>query len=955
MFKEMQSKKQSLCDDWLIDTDYNDEGTNNRYYEKPTQSAKKTHVPSIIQEVFPDYTGTVWYWKTFKCELKPGCSDRLFIKFGAVDYKAFVWLNGIYAGEYEGGESEFEFDVTDMVSDSEENLLAMRVINVCDRTIDGLNITNTPNRNKSIELRSGCSIDVGGVLGNVELLMREAAAITDLFPSSDIHTGKVNIELQVTNYKAPIGSAELKISIIDDKGEGVPVAGLSDTVMLKSGKNTLGYTLTIPQPVLWDLDNPYLYYIKCELETEFGVSVYGVKHGLREFLVQDGYFRLNGKRIFLKCSHSGNCQPIGIEYPAVKDFMRRDFINAKAAGFNMIRVCAFLFRPEQLDFCDEIGLLIMDECFAAWKIAVEEHPENPCPLGEEEAYLERFDRNTSQMIYQDRNHTSVVIYELLNETENTNVFRRAVDFLPKARKIDRSRLILLNSGRFDCVLSIGCVSNPYSDKWENVWGADSKTVIPGTNEIGPSVIGSGDIHLYPLIPHTEEVYDHFAALGTGMRPVFLSEYGVGTQFNVIHEARMFEQYGADPNLLDYRWVKRQSDDLKRDFSNFGFDKVFPFAETMLEESQRLGARQRSLGFNLIRANPNICGFSMTGLFDHGMCGEGLWSYWRRWKPEMFDAICDGFSPLRFCLMTYPTNVYSDLPFRIKASLATEDALRPGVYSSSYKIIGDNGIVWEKEEDIVIPEDMPLAVQVFDEKITLSVPTGKYTLYANLNNGGSPTGGKLVFYITNKNDIKDHPGARIYTWGVDKKAVDFMKLHGVQCEEFSGQTNVPVMVGYPKDFSDEKKWDMLRCNAEAGGIVLYMQAKLFSEHPDLASHSGFEGGFKCSYNVDHLYHKEIVALPHKIFDGIRTGMFDLDYVGTLFPHEVLETDSSPEIICSSFVTGYLWVDGSYKSFYSIMKGKCGKGNIIINTPYVLENIGSNPVSDVMLMNYIGYIS
>lgn len=438
-----------------------------------------------------------------------------------------------------------------------------------------------------------------------------------------------------------------------------------------------------------------------------------------------------------------------------------------------------------------------------------------------------------------------------------------------------------------------------------------------------------------------------------MRPVIISEYGIGTNFNVIHEARMFEQYGADPDLCDYKWVREQSEGLKRDFSKFGFDRVYPFPETMLIESQRLGARQRTLGFNLIRANPQIAGFSMTGLLDHGMCGEGLWSYWRRWKPEMFDAISDGFSPLRFCLMTWQTNAYSGREFRVKASLATEDALRPGRYSASFRIVRDCVTVWSKDTVIVIPESMPLAVPVFDEKITLDVPTGKYTLLANLNNGGSPTGEKLDFYITDTSYLNAQ-GTSVRVWGVNEKAAAFMNSCGVNVLPFSGETDLPVIVGNPEDHGDDAKWNSLRTAAENGYKTVFMQSRLFLDHPELTAKTGF-ADFRCVYTQDFLYHKEYVPMPHPIFDGLRPGMMDLDYVSTVFPHETIETEASPEPICSGFVTGSIWVEGAYRSSYSIAEWKTGRGSVILSMPYVLKNIGDNPVADILLINTVKYIN
>lgn len=510
------------------------------------------------------------------------------------------------------------------------------------------------------------------------------------------------------------------------------------------------------------------------------------------------------------------------------------------------------------------------------------------------------------MIRQDRNHACVAAFEFLNETGDGPVFRRAVAFLPKARELDPSRLMLLNSGRFDSDYSIGCVANPGVSEWTKVWGADKKSEIDGIHDIGPSLIGAGDVHCYPTSPHDEHTYDYLMKVGTGMRPVIISEYGIGTNFNVIHEARMFEQYGADPDLCDYKWVREQSEGLKRDFSKFGFDRVYPFPETMLIESQRLGARQRTLGFNLIRANPQIAGFSMTGLLDHGMCGEGLWSYWRRWKPEMFDAISDGFSPLRFCLMTWQTNAYSGREFRVKTSLATEDALRPGRYSASFRIVRDCVTVWPKDSEIVIPGSLPLAVPVFDERITLDVPIGKYTLLANLNNGGSPTGEKLDFYITDTSYLNAQ-GTSVRVWGVNEKAAAFMTCRGVNVLPFSGETDLPVIVGNPEDHGDDAKWNSLRTAAENGHKTVFMQSRLFLDHPELTAKTGF-ADFRCVYTQDFLYHKEYVPMPHPIFDGLRPGMMDLDYVSTVFPHETIETEASPEPICSGFVTGSIWVEG-----------------------------------------------
>ncbi len=120
------------------------------------------------------------------------------------------------------------------------------------------------------------------------------------------------------------------------------------------------------------------------------------------------------------------------------------------------------------------------------------------------------------------------------------------------------------------------------------------------------------------------------------------------------------------------------------------------------ESQRLHSRQRLLGLNLIRSNPHIAGYNLTGMLDHGYTGEGVWTLWREWKPGVIDALEDGFSPLRWCLFAEPTHIYAGRSLTVEAVLANEDVLRPGAYPARFRIFGPSGKVWEKSATVSLP-------------------------------------------------------------------------------------------------------------------------------------------------------------------------------------------------------------------------------------------------------------
>ena len=78
----------------------------------------------------------------------------------------------------------------------------------------------------------------------------------------------------------------------------------------------------------------------------------------------------------------------------------------------------------------------------------------------------RFEDSIRGMILRDRNHPSVALWGVLNETEDGPVYREAVSVLPFVRTLDDTRLLILSSGRFDGHSEVGSVSNPGSHSWE---------------------------------------------------------------------------------------------------------------------------------------------------------------------------------------------------------------------------------------------------------------------------------------------------------------------------------------------------------------------------------------------------------------------------------------------------------------------------------------------------------
>ena len=433
----------SLDGQWLLATDPDNIGQTERWWLSPRSDAKPAQVPWIIQDAFPGYHGVAWYWKEFEAPVNPHPGGRTLLRFWQVDYKADVWLNGTLIGTHEGGESMFTFDVTAVVQPGSTNRLAVRVLNPTHEPIDGIVLNEIPHRNKALPYSPGSAWDQGGIWDSVEVLTVPKVWIEDVFVRPDWKSGQIRIQATIRNAGVRPEKAYVQFTV-SPAASGDTLASVQLSPNAAAGDTLVETELRVANPHLWDLDDPYLYRVTAKVlagqlsqdSSQLGVHEYSVRCGFRDFRLEDGYFRLNGKRVYVRCSHTGNCCPIGLELPHDRDFLRRDLINQKAAGFNMIRFIAGVPKRYQLDLADDIGLMVYPESYAAWCLA-----DSP-------KMKERYNESVFSMIHRDRNHPCITIWGLLNETQDGPVFRHAVDVLPELRKLDDTRVVLLNSGNW---------------------------------------------------------------------------------------------------------------------------------------------------------------------------------------------------------------------------------------------------------------------------------------------------------------------------------------------------------------------------------------------------------------------------------------------------------------------------------------------------------------------------
>ena len=378
-------------------------------------------MPSIIQEPFPNSTA----WPGTGNSLSPGPAR---IRVGAV----FSALMQSTISQTSGS--------MELISDARRrrDSVCVRRDRSCfarqeqpsggassqsnDERTDGFALEETPHRNKVVQYRNGSLPDYGGILEPVELLLVPGVRITDVFARPDWKTGKVSLTFSLENTFKSVKKANLQLDVYEGSGSLALIDEID--VPLKPGTNQATHEIRIKNHRLWDIIDPYLYRLQLSVWAEGaeGIHTTSVNCGFRDFRMVNGYFRLNGRRIFLRSTHTGNHCPVRAIAPpdGYPDMLRKDLFYAKSCGYNTIRFDFGTAHPYQLDLCDELGLMVYEESSAGWML--KDSPQMKA----------RYENSMREMVVRDRNHPSVVMWGMLNETGRTGVSRRRECAFPDA-------------------------------------------------------------------------------------------------------------------------------------------------------------------------------------------------------------------------------------------------------------------------------------------------------------------------------------------------------------------------------------------------------------------------------------------------------------------------------------------------------------------------------------------
>lgn len=932
----------SLDGVWKLTTDPDNIGKNEGWFaDGPPKTASPATVPGALEETFPGYDGVVWYWKTFRPGEPPKSNQRVLVRFGAADYFAEVWLNGRRLGQHEGGETPFALDATAALKPEAENLLVVRLINPKHEDIDGFQLKHVPHGIKVVDFKPGTGRyhNYGGLWQSVELEYVAEVRVLDVFAQPQLSRGEVVAHVTLLNdtKQALRGAVEIDVRPAADNGS---VASHRQVVEIPRGRSSLDVPIKVAGPKPWSPDEPFLYRMSVSLSLADELSnTLAVRFGFREFTFRDGSFRLNGKRLILKSAHTAGHYPLGLCRPPDPEMLRRELRMMKQMGFNCFRSLGRLMFPEQLDYCDELGLLVYEETEASWL------------WHDSPKMAERFDAHVREGILRDRNHPCVVIWGLLNEMGDTPIFRHAVSMLPLVRRHDPTRMVVLNSGRWDNQqAAIGNLCLPHTDEW-----------------IG----GIADVHAYPTAPfdpavlaayRTQPPWPTNLPIPGGYKPaasaddqVFASEFGTGSAIDPIRACRLFEQHDARPDLEDYRFYRDMAERFEADWRRFGLEAAFPTPGDLIRASESRQADSRRIALNALRANPKLCGISLTGQTDSCMAGEGVTTIWREHKQDMPETLRAAFAPVTWSIFTSSTSLYSGQTLDVEALLINEDELPPGNYPARLEISGPSGIVWSMGKDVHVGPGPIMVHPAFQQTVKIEGPPGPYAVVARLE-GEPGAAARSPFYLS---DPAALPDVRVPVTVADygKRLSDWLASRGIQVSRHDPAAPPPqrevILIAtagiYPESVD---AYQELMGRVDRGSVAVFLMPKAFragNKGPvallPLGNKGHLTGGRPCWWSIDHF------VKAHAVFDGMPSNrLMGNGYYRLVWPNVSLIGASEGETVAGAFGIGCIG-EGGYFSGVDLAIHPFGKGKIIFNTLLIEEHLGQDPAADRLLLNLI----
>lgn len=446
----------------------------------------------------------VWYRRTFRVPPEDR-AGRLMIHFGAVDYRAQVWVNGRLVASHEGGHTPFSADITAVLHDDDQDQVI--VVRAEDNPID----LRQP-RGKQYwreELKAIWYHRTTGIWQPVWLEPVPETAITEVRWTPNLDKFGVEVVVRL-NRPVPKG-ARLHVRLVGpedqllaDDNYQMARRELRRFILLN-----LDRQMGAGRLIYWSPHTPNLIEAEITLTDADGNVIDRVEsyYGMRTVEVRDRRVHLNNVPIFMRLVLAQNYWPESHLAAPSADALRREVELAKEMGFNGIRIHQKIEDPRFLYWCDKLGMMVWGEAANAYVY--------------DDQAAERLQREWLEAVRRDYNHPSIICWVPLNESWGVPNLDRAPEqqafvkaLYHMTRALDPTRPVIGNDGWQHAIGDLFGVHdyNPSGDVLRERYG-DRRALERTFRETRPDA--------FPLLS---------GGLDIGDEAVILSEFG-GLSFN----------------------------------------------------------------------------------------------------------------------------------------------------------------------------------------------------------------------------------------------------------------------------------------------------------------------------------------------------------------------------------------------------------------------------------------
>ena len=337
--------------------------------------------------------------------------------FGSVTSNIYLFVNGHYAGYAEDGKVAAEFDITKFVKPG-KNLIAFQTFRWCDGSWD---------EDQDFWRLSGVARNCYLFAKNPAVQVSNIKITPDLL--NDYQDGELLINVNVK------GNPLIDFQLINANNQVVGKSSGSFHSMLTGSAR-----FTVRNVKKWTAETPYLYTLLTIVKDRKGnvMEVIPQKVGFRKIEIKNSQLLVNGQPVLIKGADRHEMDPDG-GYVVTRERMIQDIKIMKRLNINAVRTCHYPDDPVWYDLCDEYGLYITAE--ANQESHGFQYGQNSPVVTKTFAkqIMERNQHNVETYY----NHPSVIVWSLGNETDNSQNFVDAYNWI---KGQDKSRPVQYERG-----------------------------------------------------------------------------------------------------------------------------------------------------------------------------------------------------------------------------------------------------------------------------------------------------------------------------------------------------------------------------------------------------------------------------------------------------------------------------------------------------------------------------